>query len=240
MSETGGEGEAEDSGGAGAREPSLEGLSVRPSKHRGMQLRRDGKRKLFKGKARKVFLEWVAATGNVVFSAAKAGFVYQTVWKNRLKDAEFADEMDRALDQGIVRAKARLIEDKIKGRIEVDGDLDEVELEPADPAVVLTLVREHERARAGVRKAGRAPRVATNAEVEAALRKRLRVFVKRERAMRRVLRDGSSTSSAPPQDERGSGGRGGVSGRSGSDGGAATPPPSGWFPSPSSDGEALE
>jgi hypothetical protein len=169
-------------------EPALdmkaEGLSVRAGKNRDMQVAREGKRKLFDKARRKVFLKWLAATGNVVFSAAKAGVCHQTVWKHRMKDPRFAEAFDRAVDQGIVRAKARLIEDRAKKPIRIGCDVDESELEPPDPQVVLTLIREHERARAGVRKAGRTPRIATNAEVEKALVKRLALFAKRERARR--------------------------------------------------------
>ncbi|MEA3050782.1 MAG: hypothetical protein QOG84_2618 [Sphingomonadales bacterium] len=161
-----------------------EGLSVRAGKNRDMQVARKGKRKLFDKARRKLFLKWLAATGNVTFSAAKAGVVYQTVWKHRLKDPRFAEAMDRALDQGIVRAKARLLEDRAKKPIRIGCDVDESELEPPDPQVVMLLIREHERARAGVRKVGRTPRIATNAEVEKALVKRLALFAKRERARR--------------------------------------------------------
>jgi hypothetical protein len=180
----------EEEGGAPSEEaePALdlkaEGLSVRAGKNRDMQVARKGKRKLFDKARRKVFLKWLAATGNVLFSAAKAGVCHQTVWKHRLKDPRFVEAMDRALDQGVVRAKARLLEDRAKKPIKIGCDIDESELEPPDPQVVLTLIREHERARAGVRKAGRTPRIATNAEVEKALVKRLALFAKRERARR--------------------------------------------------------
>ncbi|MFL6856323.1 MAG: hypothetical protein ACJ8EB_00280 [Allosphingosinicella sp.] len=159
---------------------------MRPSRHRDMQMGRDGGRKLFKGKLRKVFLEWFAATGNCVFSAAKAGVCHQTVWKHRMADPDFAEAFDRALDQGVVRAKARLVEDKAKAPIAIDGDLDAVELEPADPERVLRLVGAQARAKAGGRRRQRTrARIATNAEVEAALRKRLAVFARRERALGR-------------------------------------------------------
>jgi hypothetical protein len=159
-----------------------EGLVARAGKNRDMQVAREGKRKLFDKARRKLFLKWLAATGNVVFSAAKAGICHQTVWKHRMKDPRFAEAFDRAVDQGVVRAKARLLEDRPKTPIKIGCDVDESELEPPDPQVVLTLIREHERARAGIRKAGRAPRIATNAEVEKALTKRLALFAKRERA----------------------------------------------------------
>jgi hypothetical protein len=181
-----------------------DGLAIRPSKYRDMQVARVGKRKLFDKARRKVFLEWLAATGNCVFAAAKAGVNYKTVWKHRMKDPRFAEAFDRALDQGVARAKARLIEDKPKQPIDIDGDLDAVEFEPADPELVLKLVREHERHKAGVprRQQRTRARIASNKEVEEALRKRIRAFVKRERAMRRILRDGSSPSSAPPRDRQ--------------------------------------
>jgi hypothetical protein len=156
-----------------------------------MQVARKGKRKLFDKARRKRFLEWLAATGNVVFSAAKAGVCHQTVWKHRLKDPRFVEAMDLVLDQGVVRAKARLLEDRAKKPIRIDCDIDESELEPPDPQVVLTLIREHERARAGIRKPGRTPGIATNAEIEKALAKRLALFSKRERA-RRAQEGGAS------------------------------------------------
>lgn len=171
-----------------SREPSADSgdrLVVRPSKHREMQVAKAPKRKLFHKARRKVFLEWLAATGNCVFSAAKAGVHYRTVWKHRMKDPRFAESFDRALEQGIVRAKARLIEDRPKGPIAIDGDLDEAELEPPDPQIVLNLVREYERAKAGRHKPGRAPRVASNAEVDAALAKRLKAYWARVRAEER-------------------------------------------------------
>jgi hypothetical protein len=186
--------EPEEPGGAGP-EAGLEGMSVRPSKHRDMQMGRDGGRKLFKGKLRTVFLEWFAATGNCVFSAAKAGVCYQTVWKHRMADPDFAEAFDRALDQGVVRAKARLVEDKPKAPIEIEGDLDAIELEPADPELVLRLVGAQARAKAGGRRRQRTrARIATNAEVEAALRKRLAVFARRERALGRGVGEGGPPS----------------------------------------------
>jgi hypothetical protein len=148
-----------------------------------MQLGRDGKKKRFNRAARKVYLEWLAATGNCAYAAARAGFTTKTVWNHRMADEQFADDHNRAVDQGIARAKCRLVEDKAKGPIEIGGDLDAVEFEPPDPAVVLKLVGEHERGQAGwPSRRGRPPRVATNKEVEKALLKRLAVFARRERA----------------------------------------------------------
>jgi hypothetical protein len=222
----------EDGETAGA--PSGDGFVVRPGKHRDMQVARVGKRKLFDGKRRKVFLEWFAATGNCVFSAAKAGVSYKTVWKHRVKDAAFREAFDVAMEQGIVRAKARLLEDKATGPIEVDGDLDAVELVPPDPVLVLDLVARMEARKAGAapaRRKGRTGRIASNDEVEKALAKRLALFARRQRAM------GRSSGQEPAAGV----GAGVGSGSDAVPTGAAPvtpPPPVGWSPSPSPDGEA--
>jgi hypothetical protein len=181
---TAGEGRADEK----AEPPSGHGFVVRPGKHRDMQVARVGKRKLFDKKRRKVFLEWFAATGNCVFSAAKAGVSDKTVWKHRVKDPAFREAFDVAMEQGSVRATARLMEDKATGPIEVGGDLDAVELVPPDPVRVLDLVARIEAKRGGAvarRQKGRVPRIASNAEVEKALAKRLALFAKRQRAMGR-------------------------------------------------------
>lgn len=151
-------------------------------KNRKAQVARAGKRKLFDAKAKAIFLEWFAATCNVCLSAAKAGVAYQTVFKHRMKDEAFAEAWDRCLAQGYARVEAKMLETKAKP-IDVEGDLDAPELEELDPMLGLQLLREHKRSLPGSatpfgrpRKAGRAPRVATNDEVRKALVKRLVAF----------------------------------------------------------------
>ena len=165
-----------------------EPVRVAAAKHRAVQQTRDGARKLFKGKARRAFLNWFAATGNVVWSAEKAGFNDGTVWRHRMNDPRFAEAFDRAFEQSVVRNKAKMLERKAKP-IEIDGEVGEAELEDCDPAKAWPLIVEIERAkgRGGAplgrpRKAGRAPRVASNSEVREALEKRLRAFGRRIRA----------------------------------------------------------
>jgi len=241
--------------------PSGGDFVVRPGKHRDMQVVRVGKRKLFDRKRKKRFLEWFAATGNCVFSAAKAGVRAQTVWKHRVKDAAFREAFDVAMEQGFVRAKARLLEDKATGPIEVDGDLDAVELVPPDPARVLDLFARIE-ARKGAppaRQKGRMPRIASNEEVEKALAKRLALFAKRQRAMGRAGErcQGLRCPVCVP-DADAEAGEAGVRYVPDTDPGTyltpeprvvssddpsasapiAPPPTRGWFPSPSGDGEA--
>jgi hypothetical protein len=143
-----------------------------------------GKRAFFQGKRRTEFLEWFAASGNVVWSARKAGVNYKTVWKHRMNDPAFAEAFDRAQEQGVARARALLLEGRRKAEpIGLDGDWQAPELEDYDPALLAKIVFEDERRRQGApRGGGAAPRAASNAEVAAALAKRLALFAKRMRA----------------------------------------------------------
>ena len=174
-----------------AEAPADEDGRLQSNKNREAQLARTGARKLFKGKARKRFLKWFAATGNVVWSAAKAGFSDKTIWKHRMNDPRFAEAFDRAFEQSVVRNKARMLERRMKAKpIAADGGAGEAELEDCDLEKAWPLIVEIERAkgRGGgapvgrPRKAGRPPRVASNAEVRSALEKRLRAFGRRVRA----------------------------------------------------------
>jgi hypothetical protein len=160
---------------------------VQPNKNRPLQAARTGGRKLFKGKLRTEFLEWFAATANCAWSAERTGIDYRTVWKHRMNDPVFAEGYERALEQGLARVRAKMIETKAKtGPIELDGDYDAPELQEIDPQVGLTILREYGHGLSGPlpggrpRKAGRAPRVASNAEVKAALLKALKAFGDRE------------------------------------------------------------
>lgn len=163
---------------------------LQPNKNREVQVARAGKRRLFKGKARKRFLKWFAATGNVAWSAEKAGYSDKTVWKHRMNDPRFAEAFDRAFEQSVARNKARMLERKAKAKpIAVGGGAGEAELEDCDLEKAWPLIVEMERAKgrgggAAIGrpcKAGRAPRVASNAEVRAELEKRLRAFGRRRR-----------------------------------------------------------
>ncbi len=174
-----------------AREEAAAGVAVRitAGKSRSVQMVRAGGRKLFKGKIRTEFLEWFAATANVKWSAKRVGIAYQTVWKHRMGDAGFAEDFERALEQGVARVRAKMIETRAKAEpAEIEGDWDAPELEHIDPQVGLSLLREHGFGLGGKlpggrpAKQGRAPRAATNAEVEAALVKRLAEYSRRVRA----------------------------------------------------------
>jgi hypothetical protein len=161
-----------------------DGTGVRPGKNRLVQVARSGKRKLFDAARRAVFLEWLAATCNVVLSAEKAGVCYQTPFKHRMKDAAFEAEWDEAIRQGYARLEARALQEAHSPAVAggpstiaspgngppPPGELGE---DRFNPELALHLLREHKRRLAGSadkRKHQRhAVRVATNAEVIAAL-----------------------------------------------------------------------
>lgn len=186
------------------------GGRITAGKSRTVQVVRGGARKLFRGKLRKEFLEWFAATANVKWSANRVGIAYQTVWKHRMSDPAFAEDFERALEQGTARVRAKLIETKAKAEpTRIDGDYDAPELGEIDPQVALTILREHGQGISGPlpggrpRKQGRAPRAATNAEVEAALAKRLAAYAARVRASDAAPRKRRGPSQGEPGPEGG-------------------------------------
>ncbi|HEX8222752.1 MAG TPA: hypothetical protein VF605_02925 [Allosphingosinicella sp.] len=158
-------------------EPSGEDGRIGPGRNREAQVRRDGERKLFDEAAKKAFLEWFAATCNAAWAAERAGFNYKTVWKHRMNDPVFADAYDRAEEQALARLRAKRLETKRKPlKIGVEGDWDAPEMDDIDPILASTLLREHDGKAGRPRKTGRVPRVASNAEVRAALVRRLGAY----------------------------------------------------------------
>ncbi|HST37385.1 MAG TPA: hypothetical protein VLK25_12250 [Allosphingosinicella sp.] len=151
-----------------------------------MQLARTGGRKLFGKQARAVFLEWFAATCNVKWAAEQAGFNYKTVLRHRMNDEAFAALWDRAMRQGYARLEAKRLETKRQETpLGVEGDWDAPEMDAMEPARMDAILRERGRElETGVRKQGRRPRIASNAEVAAALKKRLKAFRARVRNSR--------------------------------------------------------
>jgi hypothetical protein len=159
------------------------GERLQAGKNRGAQVVRAGKREYFQGKRRIEFLEWFAASGSVVWSAAKTAVSYKTVWKHRMNDSVFAEAFDRAQEQGVARARALLLEGRRKAKpIDIEGDWQAAELDDFDPALLAKIVFDDERRKRGAPRGGAAPRAASNAEVEAALAKRLALFAGRARA----------------------------------------------------------
>lgn len=147
-----------------------------PNKNRRLQVA-PTRRKLFTAAMKADFLEWLAATCNVCLSARRTGIHYRTALRHRTEDPVFAEAWARALDQGLARLEAKLVETRIREEpIALDGDREAPEMEAIDPWLALQLLREHRRNLYGKRRPGRRPRMASNAEVRAALVKRLAIF----------------------------------------------------------------
>jgi hypothetical protein len=216
--------------------PGGKGVRIGPNKNRDVQAVRTGKRRLFKGKARRKFLGWFAATGNVAWSAQKVGFSDKTVWKHRMNDPRFAEAFDRAFEQSVVRNKARMIERKARAKpIAVDGGVGESELEDCDLDKAWPLIVEIERAKgrgggapAGRPRRGGAPRAASNAQVRAEVERRLRAFARRVRASGREPPPWLPPER--PKRKRGAAGSPAIAP-------PAPPPPFGRSPSPGNPGE---
>lgn len=156
---------------------------IQANRHRVVQIARTGGRKLFDEAAQAEFLEWFAATCNLAWSAEMAGFNYKTVLRHRMNDPAFAADFDRALAQGYARLEAKRLETKRQPlRIGIEGDWDAPETADMPDERIDAILRERGRQLAGEKKAGRPPRVASNAEVREALTGRLRAFRDRIRA----------------------------------------------------------
>jgi hypothetical protein len=152
---------------------------IRAGRNRELQVGRTAGRKLFDDAAKKLFLEWFAATCNAAWSAERAGFNYGTIWKHRMNDPVFAEDYDRAEEQAVARLRSKRLETKRKPlQIGVEGDWDAPEMDDVDPILASTLLREHDGRQRGGRpaKKGRTPRVASNQEVRSALVKRLAAY----------------------------------------------------------------
>jgi hypothetical protein len=173
-------------GGPPPRSASREERRMCAGKNRPIQIAAQGGRKLFDQKAKETFLEWFAATCNVKLSAAKAGVSYQTPFKHRMKDADFAAAWDCALQQGYARLEARLLQEATPAEgYDVRPGLDDPAVEDAfDPQLAIMILREHSRRLPGSpdkRKHFRTTaETATAKEVAEALRKRLKSFALRQ------------------------------------------------------------
>ena len=155
---------------------------IQANRHRDIQIARTGGRKLFDVAAKSVFLEWFAATCNLSWAAEMAGFNTRRA-PERTNDADFAADFDRAMEQGYARLEAKRLETKRQPlRIGIEGDWDAPETADMPDERIDAILRERGRQLAGEKKAGRPPRVASNAEVREALSKRLRAFRDRIRA----------------------------------------------------------
>jgi hypothetical protein len=98
-----------------------EPLAISANKHRLIQVRRVGRRKLFDRARKELWLEWFAATCNLWLSAEKAGVHEKTVSRHLLNDAAFFEAAQRALQLGYFRLEARSLQEAHKLRFGQSG-----------------------------------------------------------------------------------------------------------------------
>jgi hypothetical protein len=181
-----------------------EGGNARIGRQKGrtLQAAAPGRRHLFDAKRKAVFLDWFAGTGNLSWAAREAGVHYRTVLRHRMDDEDFRAAYDLAEAQSVPRLRAWLMQAREEAREEMAAALEDGEAEEERPGgdsapVNLTsdqairLLRDHDQRamRRGLDKGaparGRAPTVASNAEVRAALIKALTAHGIRVRAEHR-------------------------------------------------------
>jgi hypothetical protein len=133
---------------------------------------------------RRLFLDHLAATSNVVASARVAGASARSFYKLRNRDPGFAAEWDAALDEAEPRLNGKLIVwAETRGKTAPragGGEAEADDLEGFDPELTLRILSLH-RKRRGDRseRRGPKPRVATREEVDAAVLKALKKIAKR-------------------------------------------------------------
>jgi hypothetical protein len=218
------------------------------NKGRRLQMAGPSKRVLFDAERKERFLGYFCGEANLSWAARKVGVHYRTVLRHRATDPAFAEAYDLAEAQAVPRLRAWLVEAKaeeaqrLKDAALGDGADDEEEEPGGDTAPArlsveqaMQFLRDHEQSQARRERAarmgpgrgnGRPVSVASNDEVKEALVRALRAHGIRVRAM------GTVTSDCP----------GAVDQAPSTEGHAPStpPPPSGWSPSPSSDGEDLK
>ncbi len=177
------------SDGRGPSDPALPGTGrMQANRHRRLQVTRAGGRRLFDEAAQAEFLEWFAATCNFAWSAEMAGFNYRTVMRHRMNDARFREGCERAVEQGYARLEAKRLETRRKETpIGIEGDRDAPEMDEMEPERMDRILRERRmdaKHPEQVRRQGRRPTVASNAEVREELARRLKVYRERVRAGR--------------------------------------------------------
>lgn len=132
-------------------------------------------RKIFGKALQKLFLEQLAATCNVKWSAEAAGVTVQCVYQRLGFDAAFCEAWCRALGVGYMRLEARLLEEADR-----PVDFDPAKETPTvrfDKDLALHLLREHKKVLGRIEERGRPTRRSASwEEVEAWFVPRLRAL----------------------------------------------------------------
>ncbi len=183
-------------------------IRLSANRNRQLQVVRQSGRKLFGRERKELFLQWFAATGNLGFAASQAGVCRQTISKHRMNDPVFEAGYRDAVMLCVPDLQARL-HSYVQGqpRLDAAGGLAPPDEGAFDPQLAIQILRELQRHHAAMGsgsgaagegaaagralKRGRRPRTATNAEVQAALVKRLVVF-----GLRVAAEEGAGSSSS--------------------------------------------
>ncbi len=145
----------------------------------GAQLVRVGEGRWSAARAER-FLASLADCANVRRAAEAAGVSTQAVYKRRLKDPAFREAWEAALETGKARLELMLVE-AAQRRFDPDAlPMPGGEAPLVSVGEAINLLKLHrDPVRAAGQRGGPEPRVASDAEVEASLIKRLKVFAKR-------------------------------------------------------------
>lgn len=136
-------------------------------------------------KARRSFLDHLAATCNVTASAAAAGLHWSGAYALRGRDPEFAEQWRAALETGYARLEAMLMQRAARGSDDEEpGEGPGPDQPPPDPArmdteLALNLLRMHRAPLNGSQRKASNRRSAGQKELVAALLKLLRVLRRR-------------------------------------------------------------
>ena len=166
-------------------------VAIAPGNGRRLQVR-PVRRRLFGAKLKDEFLEHFAGTCSIAASAAAVGVGRSTVNKHLAEDEDFRARFDRTLEIAYRNLNSELVRQRLEAaaRPQVDGGGGGEGQAGADFDRSVQLLREHKRGLGrggrdgGRERPGRAPKVASNAEVKAALVKALWAHGIRVRAAR--------------------------------------------------------
>lgn len=131
---------------------------------------------------RAIFLDHVAATCNVRYSAEKIGVVTTALYAARRRDPEFAEQWRAAIHMGYDRLEALLVERALSprllplgaGKVGVPPPSDTLDV---DPDLALRLLSMHRKyVVTGTRQVVQKTKQASEAETDAAILKKLRVL----------------------------------------------------------------
>jgi hypothetical protein len=180
-----------------AGEPSL---APRDGKY-GLQLVRPGRRRIGP-EAEETFLDRLAASCNVAFAAAAAGFSKEAFYARRRRDPGFALRWDSALAQGYVRIEALLIDNAEQALAARPPDPDSPIL-PMTARDAILLLRLHQSRVTGTgRSPAWLPRPRALDELRGSILAKLAAF---DRARARKAKEGEAKESGGSEGEGGPG-----------------------------------